>query len=109
MDEGLFLFMLFFGFVLFFSIIYCFLSSCLGVQIRRSDIWEALTLSTPSTIRERERMRRMRGQEQFELDEMDAPSGVGVGTGGLGWDDRFGSSAEGVEAMRRSGMSRGFF
>lgn len=28
---------------------YCFLSTCLGVQIRRSDIWEAIRSASPDT------------------------------------------------------------
>ena len=66
MDESLFIFGLIFSFIwsaLIFDpswvvsltssllgIIYCFLSTCLGMQIRRSDLWEALTLSSTSNV-----------------------------------------------------------
>ncbi|WWD22044.1 hypothetical protein CI109_106532 [Kwoniella shandongensis] len=98
MDESLFLFSLICGFILLGSIIYCFLSTCLGLQIRRSDLIEAFSFPTPSQIRARDAERRRRAQAQgegYELDEVDR--GVRYGLGG----------AEEFEMMRRGGVGPG--
>ncbi|WVQ97800.1 hypothetical protein IAU59_004915 [Kwoniella sp. CBS 9459] len=104
MDESLFIFTLVCGLFLFCSIIYCFLSTCLGVQIRRSDIVEAFSFPTPATIRARDAQRRRRVEAAggYELDDMDR--GMGYERMGVGMS----SSAEEFEMMRRGGPSRGF-
>ena len=81
----------------FFAIIYCFLSTCLGIQIRRSDLWEAISLPSLAQVRERDRQRRRAGN--YEMDDMD---GMGMGVG-------LGMGAEQVEMMRRNGPGRGLY
>ncbi|OCF41163.1 hypothetical protein I317_04993 [Kwoniella heveanensis CBS 569] len=107
MDESLFIFTLVCGLFLLCSIIYCFLSTCLGVQIRRSDLVEAFSFPTPSSVRARDAERqRRRGAAAagggYEMDDMDR--------GGMLAYERAGmmSSAEEFEMMRRGGPSRGF-
>ncbi|RSH90242.1 hypothetical protein EHS25_001576 [Saitozyma podzolica] len=126
MDEGLFLFAILCGFILLSAIIYCFLSTCLGLSIRRSDIWEALRPPTLSDIRTRDAARRRRAEEMtrmygngngnagvsgdyndegYELDHMGGGGGYeydrGMGVGGVG------GGAEELEMMRRGG--RGYY
>ncbi|WRT65028.1 uncharacterized protein IL334_001970 [Kwoniella shivajii] len=103
MDELFFFFILFCGLFLLASIIYCFLSTCLGVQIRRSDLSEAFSLPTPAKIRARdaERRRRLEASGGYELDDMDrnmAYERVGVSSG-----------PEEFEVMRRGGPGRALF
>ncbi|ORX34365.1 hypothetical protein BD324DRAFT_635578 [Kockovaella imperatae] len=108
MDEALFLFSLFCGALLFFAVIWCFLSTCLGIKIRRSDIWEAFSLPSMEKIKERDRQRRARAARmheagEYELDTLDG-GGIGPGMGpraglsmgGLGTN-------EDLEFLRRPG------
>ncbi|RXK42226.1 hypothetical protein M231_00584 [Tremella mesenterica] len=90
MDQSLFIFTLIFSFILLLSVIYCFLSTCLGIRIRKSDIWEALTLGIST---------RSRGYQSRAVPY--------AGTGGY---DRLSiSTAEEFEMMRRDeGRSGGF-
>ncbi|WVQ68975.1 uncharacterized protein L199_007186 [Kwoniella botswanensis] len=100
MDELFFFFVLFCGLFFLASIIYCFLSTCLGIQIRRSDIKEAFSLPTPAKIRARdeERRRRMEQMGGYEMDDIGYERVGGMSSG-----------AEEFEMMRRGGPSRGFF
>ncbi|WVF70085.1 hypothetical protein IAT40_004872 [Kwoniella sp. CBS 6097] len=102
MDESLFIFTLVCGLFLTCSIIYCFLSTCLGVQIRRSDVVEAFSFPTPASVRARDAERRRRAEAAggYEMDDVDR---------GMAYE-RMGmtSSAEEFEMMRRGGPSRGF-
>jgi hypothetical protein len=128
MDEGLFIFMLFCGLVLydplspsltsrltysssFAAIVYCFLSTCLGIELRRSDIWEAVTFPSVEAIRERDRRRRVRaggGNQEFELDDI-GHRGMGMGMG-MGYDRVGpGMGMEEIEMMRRSGGRGGYY
>ncbi|WWC87219.1 uncharacterized protein L201_002107 [Kwoniella dendrophila CBS 6074] len=104
MDELFFFFILFCGLFFLASIIYCFLSTCLGIQIRRSDLKEAFSIPTPAKIRARdaERRRRMEQAGGYELDDMDRNLNY-ERIGGMS------SNAEEFEMMRRGGPSRGFF
>lgn len=84
----------------FAAIIYLFLSTCLGLQIRRSDIWEAFSFPSMAQVRERDRIRRQRASRsgEYELDDMD---GIGMG---MGYDRPvMGMGPEEVELMRRGG------
>jgi hypothetical protein len=88
----------------FLAIIYCFLSTCLGVQIRRSDILEAFTPPTLSSVRQRDREQRERlarnaSAGEYELDDVGGFSGPGYG--------RMGSSMGAEELEMRKG-GRGF-
>ncbi|WWC67673.1 uncharacterized protein I206_101585 [Kwoniella pini CBS 10737] len=104
MDELFFFFIFFCGLFLLASIIYCFLSTCLGVQIRRADLKEAFSIPTPAKVRARdaERRRRMEQTGSYELDEIDRNVAY-ERVGGIS------SGAEEFEVMRRGGPSRGFF
>jgi hypothetical protein len=73
----------------FSAIIYCFLSTCLGIQIRRSDIWEAISFPSAQSIRERDSARRSRVNGEYELDNLYDRAGLG----GMGEEE--------VEMMRR--------
>lgn len=49
--------------VSFFALIYCFLSTCLGVRLRRADLWDALQFNHPDA-----RRRALRDTvEEFEM------------------------------------------
>lgn len=80
----------------FAAIIYCFLSTCVGLEIRRSDILEAFTPSAILASQGRNaRSRNARGE--YEMDTMTNPY------------DRLGGaamSAEEIEMMRRNGPGR---
>lgn len=107
----------------FLSIIYCFLSTCLGVQLRRSDFFSAFSLPTPASVRARDRERAQRIQArrsgagalgqaeeyELELDDMADLDGVGggiYGRMGMGGGGIGGGMSEEVEMLRRGG--RGF-
>jgi hypothetical protein len=123
MDQGLFIFAIFCIFFWcaqssaarrtklipsFLAIGYCFLSTCLGVQIRRSDIIEAFTPPTIASVQKRDReqrerlARRTEGAGEYELDDM-AYNGPGYGRiGNMGGGAMGG---EELEMMRgRRGM-----
>lgn len=67
------------------AVIYCFLSTCLGLQIRRSDVWEALTTG-PSATSSRNRQ----------------SHGYGDSTNGLHWDRYESNGNEAIELMSRA-------
>ncbi|WVR04425.1 hypothetical protein IAU60_001427 [Kwoniella sp. DSM 27419] len=106
MDEGLFLFIVIFGLFFLCSIIYCFLSTCLGVQIRKADLAEAFSLPTPAKIRARDAERRRRAEAMggYELDDLDRDAGGAYGRMGP-----MASSAEGFEMSRRGGPRGGYY
>jgi hypothetical protein len=98
-----------------FALIYCFLSTCLGLHLRRADIWDSLRPPSLSDIRQRDAARRRRAQELsklygpgdggdgdgegYEMGEFSSPyERVGMGLGG---------GVEDIDMMRRAG--RGFF
>lgn len=94
----------------FLAIVYCFLSTCLGVQIRRSDILEAFTPPTLSSVRQRDREQRERlarhagaGAGEYELDDIGGFGGGGIGGSSYG---RMGTMGAEELEMRKGG--RGF-
>lgn len=94
----------------FLAIVYCFLSTCLGIQIRRSDIYEAFTPPTLASVRQRDREQRERlarnagtGAGEYELDDIGGFGGGGMGGSGYG---RMGSMGAEELEMRKGG--RGF-
>ncbi|KAI9635469.1 uncharacterized protein MKK02DRAFT_44159 [Dioszegia hungarica] len=101
MDEGLFIFTIFCGFLCVFALIFCFLSTCLGIPLRRADVLSAFSFPTPASIRAKDEARRRRLAERQRLGmvdgegyEMDSMA-RGVERAGVGGDD--------WEMMRRSG------
>ena len=82
----------------FAAVIYCFLSTCLGLEIRRSDVLEAFTPSAYRALRNQNapntRGGRVRGE--YEMDNMGMYDRVGEGKMG----------SEEVEMMRRGGPGR---
>ncbi|KAK1926401.1 hypothetical protein DB88DRAFT_538298 [Papiliotrema laurentii] len=99
MDEGFFLFLLFCGFLLLGAIIWCFLSTCLGLEIRRSDLWDALKPTSLAAVRQADRERRDR-INRSEYHELETMGGTGLDrlSGGMGGDE--------IEMMRRGGPGR---
>ena len=89
----------------FLAIVYCFLSTCLGIQIRRGDIIEAFTPPTLSSVRQRDREQRerlaRRGEGEYELDDMRFD---GPGYGRMGAMGGGGMSGEELELRRGRGM-----
>jgi len=89
----------------FLAIVYCFLSTCLGIQIRRGDIIEAFTPPTIASVRQRDREQRerlaRRGEGDYELDDMRFD---GPGYGRMGAMGGGGMSGEELELRRGRGM-----
>lgn len=76
------------------------------MQIRGSDVWEAMTFQSISSIRERDRQRRQqaasRTNGEFELDDLDPGIGGAYGRmGGMG-----GPGPEELEMFKRNGPGR---
>jgi hypothetical protein len=90
----------------FLAIVYCFLSTCLGIQIRRSDVIEAFTPPTMSSVRQRDREQRERLARrelggEYELDDMRFD---GPGYGRMGAMGGGGMSGEELEMRRGRGL-----
>ncbi|KAL7424359.1 hypothetical protein Q5752_000041 [Cryptotrichosporon argae] len=105
MDNGLFIFLLFVFFFTLSALIFCFLSTCLGLPLRRSDLLSAFSSSSPPVRRPRTTAGRAGAThgavQEYELDAMLRSADYG--------DARLGGDDAEYEMMRRGGPGRGFF
>lgn len=93
------------------AVIFCFLSTCLGLSIRRSDLVSALSFPTPTSIRAKDEARRKRAAERQRLGLDPGESGgeryeMGNMTGGV---ERTGVGGDDWEMMRRGGGRGGLY
>ncbi|GMK53653.1 hypothetical protein CspeluHIS016_0102390 [Cutaneotrichosporon spelunceum] len=85
MDDSLFAFSVAVFFICIMALIYCFLSTCIGQHIRRSEVWDALfpshapRSSSPQSLQ--------RNQYHYNIDR------------GLVWDHDHRSPSENIEMM----------
>ncbi|KAL1408411.1 hypothetical protein Q8F55_005223 [Vanrija albida] len=92
MDDSLLWFSVASFFLCAAAVLYCFLSTCLGLQIRRSDFWEAL--STP----QRTRPSGSRQYQRYDLHDM----------GRMSWGHVPEDTPESIEMLTSNNSSRQF-